>query len=60
MAAYYAKYIKDTQHSIVEIEQGQEIGKDGRVKVEVNCIDGHYHIVMSGTAIYVSELEVCI
>ena len=60
MAAYYAKYIKNIQHSIIEIEQGQEIGKDGRVKVEVNYIDEHYQIIMSGTAIYVSELEVCI
>lgn len=60
MAAYYAKYIKDSQHISIQIEQGQEIGKDGRVKLEVNYVNGHYEIEMSGTAIYVSELEVCI
>ena len=44
----------------IDIEQGQEIGKDGRVKLEVNYKDGNYEVEMSGTAIYVSEIEVCI
>ena len=60
MAAYYAKYIKCSDQISIEIEQGQEIGKDGRVKLDVDFKDGIYQIVMSGTAIYVSELEVCI
>jgi PhzF family phenazine biosynthesis protein len=60
MAAYYAKYIKASEHISIEIEQGQEIGKDGRVKLEVNFIDGKYQVEMSGTAIYVKEIEVCI
>ena len=60
MAAYYAKYVKANEHVSIEIEQGQEIGKDGKVKLEVNYKDGKYEIEMSGTAIYVSEIEVCI
>lgn len=60
MAAYYAKYIKASEHIAIDIEQGQEIGKDGRVRLEVNYKDGNYEIEMSGTAIYVSEIEVCI
>ena len=55
MAAYYAKYIKGSDHISIEIEQGQEIGKDGRVKIDVDFNDGIYQIEMSGTAIYVSE-----
>lgn len=60
MGAYYSKYIKHTESASLIVEQGQEIGKDGRVKVEVNFVDGQYRIEIGGTAIYVSELQVCI
>jgi PhzF family phenazine biosynthesis protein len=60
MGAYYAKYVKKSESASLVVEQGEEIGKDGRVKVEVNFVDGQYMIEISGTAIYVSELQVCI
>jgi len=60
MGAYYLTYI-DQQLSSIEcvVEQGQEIGKDGRVFVravrnELQSID----VYISGTAVYVGQLEI--
>lgn len=60
MAAYYVKYIRPSEQLSIVVEQGYEVGKDGRVYLNVNQINGKYDIEISGTAIYGSELEVCI
>ncbi|MFC0273409.1 PhzF family phenazine biosynthesis isomerase [Metabacillus herbersteinensis] len=62
MGAYYAKYIKndsDTNLNLL-IEQGNEIEKDGRVKVSVTNNNDTYHIEITGNAVYVKEFEVSI
>ncbi|MGE7595877.1 PhzF family phenazine biosynthesis protein [Peribacillus frigoritolerans] len=60
MGAYYAKYIKDDLDDEVHllIEQGHEIGKDGRVRVTATKNDGTYDIEITGIAVYVKEFEV--
>lgn len=60
MGAYYAKYIKDDLEDEVQllIEQGHEIGKDGRVHVTATKNDGTYDIEITGNAVYVKEFEV--
>jgi PhzF family phenazine biosynthesis protein len=62
MGAYYAKYIKndsDTKLNLL-IEQGNEVEKDGRVKVTVTNNNDTYHIEIIGNAVYVKEFEVSI
>lgn len=60
MGAYYAKYIKDDLEDEVHllIEQGHEIGKDGRVRVTATKNDGTYDIEITGNAVYVKDFEV--
>ncbi|MCG7337772.1 PhzF family phenazine biosynthesis isomerase [Staphylococcus sp. ACRSN] len=60
MGAYYAKYVdretQDVYHFVVE--QGQEIGKDGRVIVNLNKTEGNYNVQITGTAVYVQTMEI--
>lgn len=58
MGAYYARYIKthSEQPLTIIVEQGQEIDKDGRVKVTVSKDD----IEITGHAVFVKELEVSV
>lgn len=60
MGAYYAKYIntKIEKPLHLTVEQGQEIGKDGRVKVQVSKTEDNYDIEITGNAVYVKEFEV--
>ncbi|MFS0888745.1 PhzF family phenazine biosynthesis protein [Peribacillus frigoritolerans] len=60
MGAYYAKYLKGDLEDEVHllIEQGHEIGKDGRVRVTATKNDGTYDIEITGNAVYVKEFEV--
>jgi PhzF family phenazine biosynthesis protein len=57
MGAYYAKYInpdfKDSLKLIVE--QGQEIGRNGRVYVQVTRQEEELVVEISGTAVFVDE-----
>ena len=55
MGAYYARHIKKESWLRLCIEQGQEIGRDGRVYVTVRNGDD---IEITGNAVYVSEFEV--
>lgn len=60
MGAYFAAYM-DRQAQLPKtliIEQGQELGKDGRVHVHVKNDEGKLAISISGTAVYVKELNV--
>jgi PhzF family phenazine biosynthesis protein len=58
MGAYYERYINKESGSLnLMIEQGQEIGRDGRV--QVNVTNGNV-IEVSGNAVYVNEFDVLI
>ncbi|MEH7351108.1 PhzF family phenazine biosynthesis protein [Gottfriedia acidiceleris] len=59
MGAYYAKYINNEINDAIElvIEQGTEIQKDGRVKVNVKKVNSTYDIEITGNAVYVKEME---
>ncbi|WP_375199474.1 PhzF family phenazine biosynthesis isomerase [Bacillus sp. RS11] len=60
MGAYFAEYI-DRQVQLPKtliVEQGQELGKDGRVHVHVKNDEGKLNISITGTAVHVKELKV--
>lgn len=60
MGAYYAKYIhthfKDSLNLVVE--QGHEIGKNGRVIVRVSKNSDCLDVEITGNAVYVKDFEV--
>ncbi|OPH57672.1 isomerase [Paenibacillus ferrarius] len=60
MGAYYAKYVNPHADSslALTVEQGQEIGRDGRVAVLVTRCEEQYEIEITGKAVYVKEFEV--
>lgn len=62
MGAYYAKYINKESDSPLHllIEQGHEVGRDGRIQVNVGTINGQYEIKVTGTAVHVKDFEVSI
>lgn len=62
MGAYYATYIdNDFEERLnLVVEQGHEIGKDGRVLVSVSRNQDSYDIEIMGNAVYVKEFEVVI
>ncbi|MCT1902920.1 PhzF family phenazine biosynthesis protein [Oceanobacillus sojae] len=62
MGAYYAKYIrKDTKDALkLVVEQGNEIGRDGRVGVQVSKNGESYDVQITGSAVFVNELNVMI
>jgi len=59
MGVFYATYIKkDFDKTLtLTIEQGQEVGKDGRVIVRVTKVPADYEVEILGTAVYVKEFE---
>lgn len=59
MGAYYLTYLNPEASSArFNIEQGQEIGKDGRVHVQVNRRKETMDVYISGTAVFVKEFQV--
>ncbi|QQE73835.1 PhzF family phenazine biosynthesis isomerase [Brevibacillus composti] len=60
MGAYYAQYIRGGEDSSVRlvVEQGREMGRDGKVGVSVAKREGQYEVEISGQAVFVDELEV--
>ena len=62
MGAYYASYIDShfEERLNLIVEQGHEIGKDGRVRVGVSKNQGSYDIEITGNAVFVKEFEVSI
>ena len=60
MGAYYAKYIKtnSTEPLNLIVEQGHEIGKDGRVTVLVSKNKESFDIQITGNAVYVKDFQV--
>lgn len=59
MGAYYARYIQKDVNGAQEylVEQGQEIGRDGRVKVRVSGTPELPTVEIAGTAVYVKEFD---
>ncbi|GGP16347.1 PhzF family phenazine biosynthesis protein [Oceanobacillus neutriphilus] len=62
MGAYYAQYIrKDSKEALkLVVEQGNEIGKDGRVGVQVSENGESYDVQITGSAVFVNELNIMI
>lgn len=60
MGAYYAKFIQPgfTGQLDLAVEQGQEIGKDGRVGVHVLKNQEALEVQITGKAVYVKEVEI--
>jgi PhzF family phenazine biosynthesis protein len=59
MGAYYITYIEPTvERAEFVVEQGQEINRDGRVKVQVQRNEEGTDVFISGTGVFVRELEV--
>ncbi|XRG77467.1 PhzF family phenazine biosynthesis protein [Rossellomorea sp. GAMAL-10_SWC] len=59
LGAYYAKYINNDVNDAIElvVEQGTEIQKDGRVRVNVKRVNSSFDIEITGNAVYVKEME---
>jgi PhzF family phenazine biosynthesis protein len=59
MGAYYLTYLnKDIPQVDFIVEQGQEIDKDGRVMVSVVRIEGGMDVFISGTGVFVKEMDI--
>lgn len=60
MGVYYAKYIDKEKLSALHliVEQGQEIGKDGRVIVQIEKNEDSYDVYVTGHAVFVNVFEV--
>lgn len=59
MGAYYLIYMnKDAASCEFIVEQGQEMGRDGRIQVNATRNEGSMDIDITGTAVFVQELDV--
>lgn len=58
LGAYYVELIEAAGPSPLLIEQGQEIGRDGRVRVWVDRRDRRCHPRVGGTGCFVRELAI--
>ena len=56
MAAYMRQY-GGSGAEWLTIEQGQEIGKDGKVEIRITEEDGEMNIQMTGTAVYAESIN---
>lgn len=58
LGAYYLAFVEADGPAPLLIEQGQEIGRDGRVRVWVERRDGRAHPRVGGTGCFVRELAI--
>ena len=58
LGAYYWEFIEADAPSPLLVEQGHEIGRDGRVRVWVERRDGRCHVRVGGTGCFVRELAI--
>lgn len=60
MGAYYTDYIREDRKDVMKlvVEQGHEIGKDGRVGVQVSKNGESYDIQITGNAVFVKDFEI--
>ena len=62
MGAYYVQYIEHNfDHSLqILVDQGYEMGKNGQVMVQVAKNMETLEVAISGTAVYVNELDISV
>ena len=58
LGAYHLEFIDPDAAAPLVIEQGQELGRDGRVRVWVERRDGRCHPRVGGTGCFVRELAI--
>ncbi|WP_017473363.1 PhzF family phenazine biosynthesis protein [Amphibacillus jilinensis] len=63
MGAFYAKYIKNNfteppEPLTLTVEQGHEMGKDGRVVVQVSKKSESFDVQITGNAVFVKDFQV--
>lgn len=60
IGAYYLSYMQpELDHARFIVEQGQEVGREGRVRVEAYRTNGEVtDIFISGDAVFVKEMEI--
>jgi PhzF family phenazine biosynthesis protein len=58
MGAYYARYVAPAAYHRLRVEQGQEVGRDGRVEVEVRADGDARRPRVGGAAVFVADLGV--
>jgi PhzF family phenazine biosynthesis protein len=58
LGAYHLEFITDDAPAPLVVEQGQEIGRDGRVRVWVERRDGRCRVRVGGTGCFVRELAI--
>jgi len=58
LGAYYLEFIRAAADMPLVVEQGQEVGRDGRVWVWVEKRDGEYHVRVGGTGCFVREMTI--
>ena len=58
LGAYHREHVAADAPSPLLIEQGQEIGRDGRVRVWAERRDGQWNIRVGGTGCVVGELAI--
>ena len=56
LGAYYLEFIKAETELPLLVEQGQEVGRDGRVLVWAEKRNGKYHVRVGGTGCFVREM----
>ena len=58
LGAYEQEFMCPPTRSPLVVEQGQEIGRDGRVLVWVEKRGGEYHVRVGGTGCFVREMSI--
>lgn len=58
LGAYYLEFIQAVTDMPLVVEQGQEVGRDGRVRVWVEKREGEYHVRVGGTGCFVREMAI--
>lgn len=58
MGAYYISYIKPSNEAEILIEQGNEIGKNGIVRVHAARKDSLINVNISGKAVYMRDIPI--
>jgi PhzF family phenazine biosynthesis protein len=58
VGAYYREHVAPDAASPLLVEQGQEIGRDSRVRVWTERRDGAWHVRVGGTGCFVREMTI--
>lgn len=59
MGAYYLTYMnRECDHTTFSVEQGQELGRDGRVIVSAKRTNNKINVSIKGTAVFVKEIYI--